>query len=110
MLCCTLEYSDLIVEGTTHLICLVGYREANKKQVELHVDNIMFEQGLCNNRVYSIVTGNDIGIPRGNITNQARVDRVNDLILRDKRNRSLMDHEMVRPRKSDWNTYNHMYA
>ena len=74
---CSLEHEDIIIEGAMRLYnYLVDYREINKAVNELNDDMAAFHDDLLNRNTIPVQTGNDLGRPRGNITSEDRLNRV----------------------------------
>ena len=80
---CSLENAAIIIEGAMRLHnYLVDYRENNKLVNELEEDMDLFHQDALNSNTIRLQTGNDLGIPQGNITRVDRMNRVDGTRLR----------------------------
>ena len=81
---------------------LVDYRENNLGEKELEDDMVLFQQDLLNSNTIPVQTGNDLGRPRGNITSEDRLNRVDGTRLRANLSQKIQDFDMHRPRKNEW--------
>ena len=100
---CSLENAAIIIEGAMRLHnYLVDYRENNLGEKELQDDMVLFQQDLLNSNTIPVQTGNDLGRPRGNITSEDRLNRVDGTRLRANLSQKNQDFDMHRPRKNEW--------
>ena len=62
----------------------------------------MFREDILNQNVMPVQAGNDLGRPRGNITYDARFNRVQSEKNRDDMKQVLQDCNMHRPTRNEW--------
>ena len=89
---------------------LVDYREENNCYIDAIVEKDTFEVASDDNEVNSMVLGNNVCNSAGIPSLHEKDERVNRLKIRDKLRQSLLDHEMRRPRKSEWNMDKYMHV
>ena len=87
---------------------LVDYREAiygteSDSNDDTQTERLIFEQDCSDNNNQPIVCGIDMGKPRGRPSIESKTYKRQGLSLRDTLRVSLMNHDMHRPKKEQWN-------
>ena len=102
-LSCTLDNAAIIIEGAMQLHnYLVGYRERHNCIHEYIEDGNIFIQDVLNTNSMTLQTSNDLGHPRGRISQDKHSKRLEEMLIRDRLKQSLRDHEIYCPYKNEW--------
>ena len=98
----SLENTAILIEGAMRLhTYLVDDRERNNGIHHLASERELFQQDVSNSGSIPVQTGNDLGRPQGNITNDEGMNRLKGMLIRDGLRQSLADHDM-RPKMKHW--------
>ena len=99
----SLEHTAIIIEGAMCLHnFLVDYRDDMKHERDLYIDRNIFNEQLMDTYADTLQVGNDDYRPPGRITDDTRTLRQKGLILRNSLCRTLADHDMQRPTRTEW--------
>ena len=79
---------------------LVNYRLNNNTTSENDgiIETNVFQQDILNSNAMPVIIGNDMGRPKGNISNDERLNQMKGCIIRDTLKIALQDHDMHRPK------------
>ena len=108
----SLYHATVIIEGAMHLHnFLVDYREShiNDKELYTRIEREVFHNHLIDGGIVPLVVGEE-GRDMGRPLNSEREWKLKGIMKRDLLKGSLMDHDLHRPRKDDWNIDEHYHV
>ena len=109
----SLSHASVIIEGAMHLHnFLVDYRESrvNDKELYRSIEREVFYNDLIGSSIVRLVVVGEKGRDVGRPLNSEKEWKLKGILRRDLLKGSLMDHDLHRPRKDDWNIDEHYHV